>query len=134
MFSFHLTTRILINQKKIDMGLFNFLLRGNTSLDPAKTKKTVSWLSDANWKDLELLQTLDGRFKNFMNDLDQNEPLWRAWYDNPAPEDITMPCGYDNLEILQKICVIKVFRIDRLKEGISMFVVDKMGPEYVKPS
>ena len=93
MFSFHLTTRILINQKKIDMGLFNFLLRGNTSLDPAKTKKTVAWLSDANWKDLELLQTLDSRLKTFMSELEQNEELWRAWYDEPAPEDIEMPCG-----------------------------------------
>lgn len=93
MYSFHLTTRILINQNKIDMGLFNFLLRGNTSLDPAKTKRTVSWISDANWKDLELLQTLDNRFKNFMNELVDNEQAWRAWYDEPAPEDAEMPCG-----------------------------------------
>jgi len=93
MFSFHLTTRILINQKKIDMGLFNFLLRGNTSLDPAKSKKSITWLSDANWKDLELLVTLDPRLKNFMTDLEQNEELWRNWYDEPAPEDIEMPGG-----------------------------------------
>jgi dynein heavy chain len=31
-----------------------------------------------------------------------------------------MPCGYGTLDLLTKICVIKVFRIDRLKEGISM--------------
>jgi dynein heavy chain len=116
------------------MGLFNFLLRGNTSLDPAKTKRTISWISDANWKDLELLQTLDNRFKNFMNELTDNEQAWRAWYDEPAPEDADMPCGYNTLDILQKICVLKVFRIDRLKEGISMFIVEKMGPDYVKPS
>lgn len=79
MYAFHLTTRILINQNKIDMGLFNFLLRGNTSLDPAKTKKGIPWISDANWKDLELLQTLDNRFKNFNAELVENEKLWRDW-------------------------------------------------------
>jgi len=35
--------------------------------------------------------------------------------------------------MLSKICILKLFRIDRLKEGISMYIVDKMGPEYVKP-
>jgi hypothetical protein len=40
-----------------------------------------------------------------------------------------MPCGYSAMDILSKICVLKVFRIDRLKEGISMWIVDKMGPE-----
>jgi hypothetical protein len=67
------------------MGLFNFVLRGNTSLEPMKTKKTVSWLSDANWKDLELLQTLDSKYKNLVNEIVENEPLWHAWYDESAP-------------------------------------------------
>jgi len=52
-----------------------------------KTKKTVYWLSDANWKDLELLQTLDSKYKNLINEIIENEPLWRAWYDESAPED-----------------------------------------------
>jgi hypothetical protein len=69
------------------MGLFNFVLRGNTSLEPMKTKKTVSWLSDANWKDLELLQTLDSKYKNLVNEIVENEPLWHAWYDESAPKD-----------------------------------------------
>jgi len=129
MFSFHLTSRILINQKKIDVGLFNFLLRGNTSLEPSKQQKTITWLSDQNWKDIELLQILDKRFANLIEDIQTNEQLWRNWYDNPLPEDAEMPCGMSNLDILSKICILKVFRIDRLKEGISMWITDKMGPE-----
>jgi len=79
MFSFHLTSRILLNQKKIDVGLFNFLLRGNTSLEPSKQQKTVTWLSDQNWKDIELLQILDKRFVNLIEDIQTNEQLWRNW-------------------------------------------------------
>jgi hypothetical protein len=79
MFSFHLTSRILLNQKKIDVGLFNFLLRGNTSLEPSKQQKTVTWLSDQNWKDIELLQVLDKRFANLIEDIQANEQLWRNW-------------------------------------------------------
>jgi len=79
MFSFHLTSRILLNQKKIDVGLFNFLLRGNTSLEPSKQQKTVTWLSDQNWKDIELLQILDKRFVNLIEDIQSNEQLWRNW-------------------------------------------------------
>lgn len=79
MFSFHLTSRILLNQKKIDVGLFNFLLRGNTSLEPSKQQKTVTWLSDQNWKDIELLQVLDKRFVNLIEDIQSNEQLWRNW-------------------------------------------------------
>mmetsp|Transcript_49162 Transcript_49162/g.41494 ORF Transcript_49162/g.41494 Transcript_49162/m.41494 type:complete len:130 (+) Transcript_49162:88-477(+) len=129
MFSFHLTSRILINQKKIDVGLFQFLLRGNTSLEPPKQQKAIAWLSDQNWKDIELLQTLDKRFNNLIDDVMVNEQQWLTWYDDPLPEDAEMPCGFSTLDILSKICLLKVFRIDRLKEGISMWIVDKMGPE-----
>jgi len=79
MFSFHLTSRILINQKKIDTGLFNFLLRGNTSLDPAKMPKPIQWLSEQNWKDVELLTSLNPRFSNFTQDIIQSEKLWRDY-------------------------------------------------------
>jgi len=58
MFSFHLTSRILINQKKMDMGLFDFLLRGNTSMNPPKNPKSIQWLSEQNWKDIEMLTNL----------------------------------------------------------------------------
>lgn len=133
MFSFHLTSRILLNQKKVDVGLFNFLLRGNTSLEPTKNAKTINWLSDQNWKDIELLQTLDKQFTNIVEDIQNNEAQWSSWYDEPVPEDSPMPNGYSDMDILSKICILKVFRIDRLREGISMWVVDKMGPEYVKP-
>lgn len=93
MFAFHLTSRILLNQKKIDVGLFNFLLRGNTSLEPPKNVKTVAWLSEQNWKDIELLQSLDKRFNNLVEEIQNNEQQWRAWYDDTVPEDTEMPCG-----------------------------------------
>lgn len=79
MFSFHLTSRILLNQKKIDLGLFNFLLRGNTSLDPAKMPKPIQWLSEQNWKDIELLTTLSTKFSPFMQDIIANEKFWRDY-------------------------------------------------------
>jgi len=129
MFAFHLTSRILLNQKKVDVGLFNFLLRGNTSLEPTKNVKTINWLSDQNWKYIELLQSLDKQFNNIVEDIQNNEAQWSSWYDDPVPEDTPMPCGYSDMDILSKICILKVFRIDRLREGISMWVVDKMGPE-----
>jgi len=83
MYSFHLTTRILMNQKKIDVSLFNFLLRGNTSLDPAKTPKppTLNWMSEQSWKDAELLSTLNSKFNSLLNDITTNEEYWKQWYD-----------------------------------------------------
>jgi len=120
MFSFHMSSRILINQKKIDMALFNFLLRGNTSLDPAKTPKPILWLGEQNWKDIELLTTINQKFTSFTQDIVTSEKLWREWYDCPNPEDAEIPCWYNNLDILSKICILKIFRVDRLKEGISM--------------
>lgn len=91
MFSFHLTSKILLNQKKIDPAQFNFLLRGNTSLEPPKTPKTISWLGDQSWKDLEMLTSLNKKFETILEDVTMNEKLWKEWYDNPAPEDAEMP-------------------------------------------
>lgn len=120
MFSFHLTSRILLNQKKIDVQLFNFLLRGNTSLEPSKTPKPIQWISEQNWKDIEMLSGIHAKFNNLQQDIVNNEKSWRDWYDHPTPEDAEIPCGYNQTDILSRICILKIFRIDRLKEGISM--------------
>jgi len=64
-----------------------------------------------------------------LTDIVGNEKLWREYYDHPNPEDAEIPCGYNQCDILSKICLLKIFRVDRLKEGISIYIVDKMGPE-----
>jgi hypothetical protein len=55
-----------------------------------------------------------------LTDISGNEKLWRQWYDYPDPEDQPIPCEYNNLDILSKIGFLKIFRVDRIKEGLSM--------------
>lgn len=113
----------------MELPLFDFLLRGNTSLDPPKTPKNIKWLTEQNWKDIEQISSLNPKFQNLLTDIQQNEQMWRAYYDHPTPEEAEIPCEQNQIDILSKICILKIFRIDRLKEGISMYIVDKMGPE-----
>ena len=38
--------------------------------------------------------------------------------------------GYDSLNSIEKLCILKIFRIDRVYNGIKNFIVEKHRNEH----
>ena len=73
-------------------------------------------------------------FSTLIADLKANIGEWRQWYDMDAPESHPMPQGYsDKLSPLEKMLVLRCFRVDRIVPAIIKFVMTTMGSEYVTP-
>jgi dynein heavy chain len=132
MFTFHMKTMIMRYEENLDNNEMLFFLKGN--LFDAKAPKRLDWLSKTSWQDLDGLTTLNNTFRGLMNDVISNEGEWKAWFDLEKPEDCPLPCGYDSkLTNIQRLCLIRVFRQDRVYNEIKNFIRDTMGEHYLKP-
>jgi len=152
MYSFYLTLMILTAEGDVDHEELEFFLKGQVSLTKAEREKPYTWLSDQGWEDLVKLSSFDGEgkevFNTLLHDVEQNEQVWKDWYDLDAPEGSDYPMGYSGdasvddgadgrrihvLSPFQKMLLLRCFRIDRISLGISEYVVQKMGKKYLEP-
>lgn len=130
MFSFHMTIMIMDQDGEIDAAEYDFFLKGNTSLEGINMTKPFSWIPDQGWKDLDKLLDINVKFAKLRTDIMKNEKVWKDWYDLETPEKTQIPMGYDSLNAIEKLCILKVFRIDRVYNGIKNFIVEKHRNEH----
>jgi len=134
MFSLQMTLRIMDGEGTLDMGQVDFFLKGNLSLEKCKDKPPTEWISDGGWHDMQRLTTDVASCANLITDLKADLPKWKEWYDLDAPESHPMPQGYEeNLSALERMLVLRCFRVDRIVPAIIKFVINTMGGEYVSP-
>lgn len=108
----------------LDPHEMDFFLKGNTSLDQVKRKKTQKWISESGWKDLQKLVEMHPRWANLCNDVVEHDHQWKLWYDNERPEDMKFPDGYsDWTSPFQKLIIMRIFRPDRVYNSIKNFII-----------
>ena len=134
MFSFQMTIKLLEVEGVIVNSELNFFLKGDISLEQPSTPNTFAWLLDQGWKDLLKLATINPVFGMIPQQLPKYEAEWKAWASLEAPECATMPLDYsERLSEFQKLCVLRCFRIDRVYNAITNFVISRLGEKYVMP-
>jgi hypothetical protein len=73
-------------------------------------------------------------FAKLPTDIASNGDVWRSWFDLEAPEDAEMPMGYSTRSTaLQRICLLRCFRVDRVQRGVTIYISDYMGDKFVQP-
>lgn len=135
MFSFQMTCMIMDVAGKLDHAEQDFFLKGNTSLDEISRKKPYPWITVNGWKDLHYLQELGDKWKNIVEDVEKNGKEWFEWYNRENPEDFDIPNGYsENITKFQLLCVLRIFRTDRVYKVIKDFIIEQMGSDhFVQP-
>merc|ERR1719174_184418 len=136
LFSFKMTTMIMAQEGELIPKEFDFLLKGNPSLEKITAPKPYDWVSETGWKDLQLLQNLDPVFKNIVKDLCGNEVAWRAWYDDEAPEGTPIPGSYseaDGVDPFKQLLALRCFRTDRIVNAVKNFICWRLNDYYVQP-
>ena len=119
----------LLEREQLD-----FFLKGNLSLEKAKDKPPADWFPESGWHDMQRLITMGDQFASLPADLLRSIEEWRTWYDLEAPESHPMPQGYDEkLTPLEKMLVLRCFRVDRIYVAITKYVIQLMGEQYVAP-
>ncbi|KAI9141391.1 dynein heavy chain and region D6 of dynein motor-domain-containing protein [Paraphysoderma sedebokerense] len=130
LFSFLLCSRILINQREMDEAELQFFLTGGVGLETSKVKPDLHWLSDKIWNEICRLNSLTP-FKGIMDDFQANE--WESLMDHPNPFECHLSPRWNNLNEMQRMLIVRVFRPEKVVSAIQEFVKIKLGPKFIEP-
>lgn len=134
MFSFQMTCMILDGDGNLNRTELDFFLKGDVSLDLPGKSKPAPWLSNQGWKDLLYLASMGDLYASLLDHFESEVVDWREWQNLEAPEDVGFPGGFGGkLSPLQKLCVTRCFRPDRVYNAVKIMVMDTMGDKYVQP-
>jgi dynein heavy chain len=93
LFSFMLTTKIMIGRNTLDPTELRFFLAGSTSMDAAEPNPYKGWLSDKAWNDVLAMCALPA-FAHFKESFKTNHAKWEEVINSNSPLDmVNALCG-----------------------------------------
>ncbi|NXB98994.1 DYH17 protein, partial [Orthonyx spaldingii] len=120
--------QVLILKKEVNPAELDFLLRF-----PVKTGVTspVDFLQHQGWGAVKALSEME-EFSSLESDIEGSAKRWKRFVEMEAPENEVFPMDWKNKTALQKLCVLRCLRPDRMTYAIRKFVEEKMGSKYVE--
>ncbi|NWU29126.1 DYH17 protein, partial [Dyaphorophyia castanea] len=120
--------QVLAIKKEVNPAELDFLLRF-----PSKAGVTspVDFLQHQGWGAVKALSEME-EFRNLEGDIEGSAKRWKRFVEMEAPENEVFPMDWKNKSALQKLCVLRCLRPDRMTYAIRKFVEEKMGSKYVK--
>ncbi|XP_073516352.1 dynein axonemal heavy chain 9 isoform X1 [Phyllobates terribilis] len=122
-----LAFQILLMNKEINSAELDFLLRY-----PAQPglSSPVDFLSNQSWGGIKALSTMD-EFRNLDRDIEGSAKRWKKFVESECPEKEKFPQEWKNKSALQRLCMMRALRPDRMTYAVRDFVEAKLGSKYV---
>jgi dynein heavy chain, axonemal len=127
-FTSQLTFLILAVNKEIEPKELDFLLR--FPIQP-NVSTPVDFLSDSCWGGIKALSTMS-EFNNLDRDIEGSAKRWKKFVESECPEKEKFPQEWKNKTSLQKLCMMRALRPDRMLYALTLFVEEKLGNKYVQ--
>ncbi|KAL4648151.1 dynein heavy chain 9, axonemal-like [Arapaima gigas] len=122
-----LAFQILLMNKEIKPTELDFLLR--YPAQPGVTSP-VDFLSNQSWGGIKALSAMD-EFRNLDRDIEGSAKRWKRFVELECPEKEKFPQEWKNKTALQKLCMMRAIRPDRMTYAVRDFVEEKLGNKYV---
>ncbi|XP_038005283.1 dynein heavy chain 1, axonemal [Motacilla alba alba] len=132
MFAFLVSARILMNEGKIDMDEWRYLLSGG-AIKEMKDNPAPAWLNERAWGDILALSSLKN-FSGFDNDFANSLEGFRTIFDSQSPHREPLPGKWeDELDAFQKLLVLRCLRGDKVTNAMQDFVVRNLDERFIEP-
>ncbi|KAK6632535.1 hypothetical protein RUM43_013303 [Polyplax serrata] len=127
-FKAQMTIQILIAAKEAEPEVLDFLLRF-----PANPNVTspVDFLTNIAWGGVKTLSNLS-EFKNLDKDIEGSAKRWKKFAESEKPEREKLPQEWKNKTALQRLCIMRCLRPDRMTYAVGTFIEEKMGLRYAE--
>ena len=135
LFSLQLCLKIMETSGAIPQDEFNFFCYGAGMSDRLlqRANPGSDWLPGPAWDKVIELDKLAG-FQGIVSSFEQMLRDWKAWYLSAKPEEEPMPGDWANkCSEMQKMCILRALRLDRVLFAASRFIASNLGPEFVDP-
>ncbi|TSL75253.1 Dynein heavy chain 17, axonemal [Bagarius yarrelli] len=119
--------QILVKDKLINPSELDFLLRYPFK---AGLVSPVDFLSNQGWGGIKALAEMD-EFKELDTDIEGLAPRWKKFVESEASEKETFPQEWKKKSGIQKLCMMRCMRPDRMSYAIRNFVEATLGTKYV---
>ncbi|XP_045472902.1 dynein beta chain, ciliary-like isoform X2 [Harmonia axyridis] len=126
-FMSHMTFQILASVNDLVPEELDFLLR--FPIVP-NLLSPVDFLSNISWGGIRALSNMD-EFKNLDKDLEGSAKRWMKFVDSECPEKEKFPGEWKNKSFLQRLCMMRALRPDRMTYAVRTFIEDKLGVKYI---
>ena len=71
-------------------------------------------------------------FRNLDRDIEGSAKRWKKFVESECPEKEKFPQEWKNKTSLQKLCMMRALRPDRMSNAVRNFIEEKMGTKYVE--
>nr|CAB3238637.1 dynein beta chain, ciliary-like [Phallusia mammillata] len=127
-FTAQVAMQILLATKEINVVEMDFLLRFPVKMD---ANSPVDFLSNYSWGGIKVLSEMDD-FRNLDRDIEGSAKRWKKFAESECPEKEKFPQEWKNKTTLQKLCMMRALRPDRMTYAVQNFVEEKLGSKYVE--
>ncbi|VDI53406.1 dynein heavy chain, axonemal [Mytilus galloprovincialis] len=125
---FETEKKILLMSKKIDPIELDFLLRFPSL---PNIISPVDFMNNHSWGGIKALVNME-EFRNLDRDIEGSAKRWKKFVESEAPEKEKFPQEWKNKNSLQKLCMMRALRPDRMTYAVKDFVQEKLGTKYVE--
>ncbi|KAI9189963.1 hypothetical protein H9P43_001396 [Blastocladiella emersonii ATCC 22665] len=129
-FAAQMTFQILLGQGDIDPQELDFLLRAPKVFG---VNSPAEWLATSSWQTIKALSNLEP-FRLLPNDIEGSSKRWKKYCESEAPENENLPAEWKSKTPMQKLCILRALRPDRMSYAVRGFIGLKMGPKYIDSS
>ncbi|KAK3091630.1 hypothetical protein FSP39_021358 [Pinctada imbricata] len=127
-FTSQMTFQILSAANDINPVELDFLLR--FPVVPNVTSP-VDFLNNFSWGGIKALANFE-EFRNLDRDIEGSAKRWKKFVESECPEKEKFPQEWKNKTSLQKLCMMRALRPDRMTYAVTNFVEEKLGTKYVE--
>ena len=123
-----MTFLILMMKGELDVEELDFLLRYPADVN---VRSPVDFLTNSGWGGIKAL-ALMSEFHNLDRDIEGSPKRWKKFVESECPEKEKFPQEWKNKTSLQKLCMMRALRPDRMTYAMTAYVEENMGQKYVE--
>ncbi|XP_067673689.1 dynein beta chain, ciliary-like [Haliotis asinina] len=127
-FTTQMAFQILLKSNELNPVELDFLLRFPSV--PNLTSP-VDFMNNNSWGGIKALANMD-EFRNLDRDIEGSAKRWKKFVESECPEKEKFPQEWKNKTSLQKLCMMRALRPDRMSYAVTHFIEEKLGSKYTE--